>query len=173
MQNWIYSFCFQSVLPFCKVRNLHTLDSSVYNQDETIEYQNKHLNAKKHQCYISVANLNTQSLPSSFDKFSYMMNKYNFDIVALSETWLKNNKTQLEYVQIDGYKSEFKNRESKSGGGVGFYIKKHMNFNVRHDLRKTDESIEILWTEVQGGNKNTPDLSSTFKVLSSPVLSFI
>ena len=40
-----------------------------------------------------------------------MMNKYKFDIVALSETRLK-NKTQLEYVQIDGYKSEFKNRES-------------------------------------------------------------
>ena len=54
-----------------------------------------------------------------------MMNKYKFDIVALSEIWLKNNKTQLEYVQIDGYKSEFKNREPKSGGGVGFYIKEH------------------------------------------------
>ena len=36
------------------------------------------------------------------------MNKYKFDIVALSETRLKNNKAQLEYVQIDGYKSEFK-----------------------------------------------------------------
>ena len=172
MQDWIFSFCFQSVLPFCKVRNLHTLDSSVYNQYETIEYQNKHLNVKK-QRYISVANLNTQSLPSSFDEFSCMMSKYKFDIVALSENWLKNNKTQLEYVQIDGYKSEFKNRESKSGGGVGFYIKEHMNFNNRHDLRKIDESIEILWTEVQGRNKNTPVLSSKFKVLSSPALSFI
>ena len=155
------------------MRNLHTLDSLVYNQYETIENQNKHLNVKKHQCYISVANLNTHSLPPLSDEFSYMMNKYKFDIVALSENWLKNNKTQLEYVQIDGYKSEFKNRESKSGVGVGFYIKEHMNFNVRHDLRKIDESIEILWTEVQGRNKNTPVLSSKFKVLSSPVLSFI
>ena len=107
------------------MRNLHTLDSSVYNQYETIEYQNKHLNVKKHQCYISVANLITQSLPPLSDEFSYMMNKYKFDIVALSETWLKNNKTQLEYAQIDGYKSEFKNRESKSGGGVALYIKQH------------------------------------------------
>ena len=53
------------------------------------------------------------------------MNKYKFDIVALSETWLKNNKTQLEYVQSDGYRSEYKNRDSKSGEGVGFYIKEH------------------------------------------------
>ena len=88
--------------------------------------------------------LNTQSLPSSFDKFSYMMNKYIFDIVALSETWLKNNKSQLEYVQIGGYTSEFKNRESKSGVGVGFCIKEPMNFNVQHDLGKIDESNEIL-----------------------------
>ena len=88
------------------------------------------------------------------------MNKYKFDIAVLSETWLKNNKTQLEYVQIDGYKSEFKNRESKYGGGVGFDIKEHMSFNVRHDLEKIDESIEILWIEVQGRNKNTPVLIS-------------
>ena len=39
-----------------------------------------------------------------------------------------------------------------------------MNFNVRQDVRKIDESIEILWTEVQGRNKNTPVLSSKFLV---------
>ena len=62
------------------------------------------------------------------------MNNYKFDIVALSEIWLKNNKTQLEYAQIDAYKSQFKNRDSKSGGRVCFYIKEHMSFNVRRDL---------------------------------------
>ena len=59
-----------------------------------------------------------------------MINKCKFAIVALSVNWLKNNKTQLEYVQNDGYKSEFKYRESKLRGGVGFYIKEHMNFNI-------------------------------------------
>ena len=82
-----------------------------------------------------------------------MNHNEKFDIVALSEIWLKNNKTQLEYVQIDGYKAEFKNRESKSGGGIGFNIKEHMSFNVRHDVEKVDESIEILWIEVQGRNR--------------------
>ena len=38
----------------------------------------------------------------------------------------------------------------QSGGGVGLYIKENMSFNVRHDLEKIDESIEILWIEVQG-----------------------
>ena len=80
--------------------------------------------------------------------------------LRVSETWLKNNKTQLEYVQIGGYKSEFKNWESKFVGGVGFYIKELMTFNVRNDLGIIDESIEILWIEVQGRNKNTPVLRS-------------
>ena len=77
-----------------------------------------------------------------------MMNKYKFGIVALSESWLKSDKTQLEYVQTNNYKFELKNRESESGGGVGFYIKGHMSFNVQHDLGKIDESIGILWIEV-------------------------
>ena len=42
-----------------------------------------------------------------------MMNKYKFDIVVLSKTWLKNNNSQLEHVHIIDYKSEFKDRESK------------------------------------------------------------
>ena len=34
-----------------------------------------------------------------------------------------------------------------------------MSFNVRHYLGKIDESIEILWTEVQGRNKETTILT--------------
>ena len=61
MQDWICSFCLQSVY---KVGDLHTLDSSIHNEYEAIEYQNKHLDVlKKHHCYTSVAHLNTQTLP--------------------------------------------------------------------------------------------------------------
>ena len=45
------------------------------------------------------------------------------------------------------------------GGGVGFYIKEHMSFKVRHDLGKIDEPIKILWIELRGRNKNTPILT--------------
>ena len=83
------------------------------------------------------------------------MDRYQFEIVAVRETWLKDSKTQLEYVQINGYSSVWKNRESKTGGGVGFYIKEHMSFKVSHDLGKIDESIEILWIEKKKKNKNT------------------
>ena len=110
----------------------------------------------KHRCYTSVADINTQSLRSSFDEFSLMMNRYQFDIEAVSETWLKDIKTQLEYIQINGYSSVWKSRESKTGGGVSFYIKEHMSLKGRHDLGKIHESIEILWIEPRGRYKITP-----------------
>ena len=49
-----------------------------------------------------------------------------------------------------------------------------MSFNVRHDLKKIDELIEILWIEVQGRNNNTsvligavyqPSLNETEKLI--------
>ena len=47
------------------MRDLHTLDSSIRNKYETIEYQNKHLDVyKKHHCHTFVAHPNIQSLPS-------------------------------------------------------------------------------------------------------------
>ena len=48
------------------------------------------------------------------------MNKYKFHYVALSKTCLKNNKTQLDYIKIGGYISEFKKRELRCQGRAGF-----------------------------------------------------
>ena len=80
-------------------------------------------------------------------------------------------------LSLNMYKSMIRNLNSKIGSrnpeeGLVSALK-NMNFKVRHDLRKIDESIEILWTEVKDRNKNAPVLSSKFKVFSSPVLSFI
>ena len=69
------STCIQSTLPFSKVRDLHVLDSPLIN--EAVEHQDQHINMlSKHLCYTSVAHINTQSLPPSFDEFSIMMNRY-------------------------------------------------------------------------------------------------
>ena len=69
------------------------------------------------------------------------MSRYKFDIVALSETGLKDIKSQLEYVLADGYKYKFKNRESKSGGGVGFSKKEHMSFTFLTILKKLMDQL--------------------------------
>ena len=53
-----------------------------------------------------------------------MLQEYQFDIVALSETWRQDFSLKRNYVQINGYNSVFGNRNGKRGcGGVGFYIR--------------------------------------------------
>ena len=68
--------------------------------------------------HISICHLNTQSMTSTFDEFQFMVNKLKLDIITLSETWLKNDKHLLEYVNLPGYKFSYRNRDEKRGGGV-------------------------------------------------------
>ena len=91
---------------------------------------------------------------SSFDDFHAMLQERSFDILPLSETWLKDDVNLLEYVQIPGYKFSYKNRNERTGGGVGLYIKDSIEYKVRHDLNTIDERIEHLRIECKGNNCN-------------------
>ena len=62
------------------------------------------------------------------------MKQYPFDVLTLSETWLKDNRQLLEYVSIPGYNFEFRNRENIRGGGVGAYIKESVQYIRRKDF---------------------------------------
>ena len=50
----------------------------------------------------SIAHLNTQCLSSTFDEFHVMLKEYQFDIITMSETWLKDNQKLLDYIDIPG-----------------------------------------------------------------------
>ena len=93
-------------------------------------------------------------MSSTFDEFQFKINQTNFDVITLSETWLKNNKHLLEYVRLTGYEFVYRNRDEKGGGGVGIYIRDKIEFKVRNDISKLDESIEHVWVEIQGRKKN-------------------
>ena len=62
--------------------------------------------------------LNTQSLISSFPKFTAFVNNYSFDMYTLSETQLTSNPRQMNYVKIPGLQLLNRNRSNKKGGGV-------------------------------------------------------
>ena len=73
-----------------------------------------------------------------------MCTTYKYDIIALSETWLKDNQYLIEHVQIPGYTIDNKNRYGKRGGGIGLYIKDHIKFKRRFDIEKLDGDIEHM-----------------------------
>ena len=100
--------------------------------------------------HISICHLNTQSMTSTFDEFQFMVNKLKLDIITLSETWLKNDKHLLEYVNLPGYKFSYRNRDEKRGGGVGVYIKDCITYKIRNDIISIDGSLEHQWVEVIG-----------------------
>ena len=86
----------------------------------SVEYENIYiLNFKSHREHLSIRHLNTQSMVSSFDEFHVMLQEHPFDILTLSETWLKDDVNLLNYVQIRGYKFSYKNRNDRRGVGFG------------------------------------------------------
>lgn len=118
-----------------------------HHQDLQLEKLNKNRNL------FSIAHLNTQSMVSTFDEFKLFVNRYDFDVITLTETWLKNNPFLVEYVKIEGYTMYYHNQDNKRGGGVCLYIKD----NIKHKLRKDIVNINpnICGLKLTGKNKHS------------------
>ena len=78
-------------------------EETILITDQTIQ-NNVHSEAlETNRNHLSIAHLNTQSMSSTFDEFQGMLYQYPFDIITLSETWLRNDTNLLQYVPIPGY----------------------------------------------------------------------
>ena len=131
--------CFTSVLPFHNRRSLDdTFDDPIVSVDthENILQEKRNL--------LKILHLNKQSLVSSFNEFRLLLDRYTFDIIAMSETWLKDNAHLLDYIQIPGYTFEYLNRDKVKGGGVGCYINEQLTYKRRKDIESLAD-IEHLW----------------------------
>ena len=93
------------------------------------------------QNQLRLMHLNTQSMTSMFNEFLMTIQTYPFDIITLSETWLKDNHLLLEYVSVPGYSHEFRNRNVR-GGGVGAYIRDNLKYKRRSDIEKLHPNLE-------------------------------
>jgi hypothetical protein len=72
---------------------------------------------------FSLIHFNCRSLSANFEKMVSCLSEleFNFDIIAVSETWLSDNNNNREY-EIDGYVPYFCSRQNKKGGGVALYV---------------------------------------------------
>ena len=91
-----------------------------------------------HENYFSIFHLNIRSLQNKLDDLTTLLANLDvkFSIVGITETWLQNS---AHNVDINGYDFVFKNRSSKSGGGVGLYVSNDLNFKIREDTRVPNE----------------------------------
>ena len=99
--------------------------------------------------------VNTQSMVSTFDDLVFAIERFNFDVVCMSETWLKDSNLLLQHVYIPGYTQLFNNRTKARGGGVGMYVRETIKFKIRTDLINKFPSLEHLWIEIPGHNKHS------------------
>ena len=115
------------------------------------EIKPKMANAK-----LSVLHLNIRSLPRNFDILlpTIHASGLNFNIIALSETWLK--ESNADCYGIPGYVHKYLTRGDKTGGGVSIYINQNWTYKIRTDLNINNDDIEILWVEIDKDSANTP-----------------
>ena len=104
---------------------------------------------KKVPTFLSIIHLNCRSLPSNYNKLKDCINAldFQFDVIALSETWLIDNDT--DSFNIDGYKMFTCSRTNKSGGGVALYINDSLQHKYLPDMSKClDNCAEVVSLEI-------------------------
>ena len=102
VEDWICSRCLFSKLPFYSMRTIDQ-QSEGNNQDESIltDTFDEHLEAlTSRPSQLKLVHINTQSMVSSFDELLLLLKEYSYDVITMSETWLKNNPNLLNYVTI-------------------------------------------------------------------------
>jgi len=107
---------------------------------------------------LSIMSLNIQSLPSKFNDLNLFLKEisgagnFSFDFIGLQEIWKLN---YPDHFVIDSYHNIIhKSRQSRQGGGVGFYIKNKFNYKVLDNLSTIVDGIfESLVVCVEAGSK--------------------
>ena len=98
---------------------------------------------------FSLLHLNARSLQSNFKNLQpYLMSlEYEFTAIGVSETWLHDSICDL--YNLPGYNFIENHRSHRSGGGVGIYLNKNIEFSIRYDLSEFDNLLESVFIEIQ------------------------
>jgi hypothetical protein len=93
--------------------------------------------------------LNIRSLKKNYTNLKICLDSIDnkFNIIALSETWLKDYSADL--YTLDGYHHEHLTRDNSAGGGVSLYLQDSLMYKVRSDLNYHDISLDMLWVEIE------------------------
>lgn len=95
--------------------------------------------------------MNIRSLNSCFDDFSALATEQQFDVIAVSETWLTPNDPSEMY-SIPEYNLLRCDRPTR-GGGVCWYVKKNIMHNSINTGYISDGQFEQLWITITLNNR--------------------
>lgn len=99
---------------------------------------------------------NIQSLIKNNEKLDIVFNNlnFNFDIIALSETWhTKDNHDQISALTLTCYQTFQGITGETKNGGCGFYVNENIDFEILEDLNKTlktnNSEFEAFWIQCE------------------------
>jgi hypothetical protein len=100
--------------------------------------------------YPIFISLNVQSLMSKFDNLkSFILSLVSHNVplvvIALQEIW---SLPCPNLVDIPGFKFVFKSRVTGKGGGVGFYIRDDLHFNIVNASSFHDSQFENITVDI-------------------------
>lgn len=110
---------------------------------------------------FSIGHLNVRSLWSKLDIFRAHLQCYDFDVFAVSETWLTSSFDD-SLVHVKGYNIVRTDRNTynandsqsiKKGGGVAFYIKDNLEYKIidKSETATCRPSMEYLTIAIKAG----------------------
>ena len=96
---------------------------------------------------FTVAHFNARSLNKNINELKAIIDKTNFDVICISESWLQ-SRTPRDRFHIEGFNIFRMDRKNKRGGGVCIYVRDHY-LAKKIKLPKICASPEMIWVEVE------------------------
>ena len=102
---------------------------------------------------LKVYYTNSRSLRNKIDLLRGKACVEEFDIIALTETWIDTgSKNFLSEYEIEGYQLFHEDREGRRGGGVAIYVRDTLRCAVNTSLR-IDGTSESIWVDILKGRE--------------------
>lgn len=121
-----------------------------------------------HMC--SLMHINCRSIASKLIDIQLLLHEIPSHVLAVSETWL--DQTLDSTVHIQGYTFIHKPRETGGGGGVGFFIKHNIDYQIMPQQHPNHTSYESLFIRISQLNCPPSVLGVVYRAPGQPVQQF-
>jgi len=148
---------------------------SLTNFDCSYITENSYINLNHSASKFNILSLNIQSLPAKYESLKFFLTKLlnagcGPDVICIQEIWQINSEAEFK---IHGYQPlVYKSRNGGvQGGGVGFYIKNGISFNICPNYSIFQDRIfESLFIEIKLSKSKTITIGSCYRPNIHPVL---
>lgn len=142
-------------------------DNCKYYQDDSITEIIAQQDGNKN---LSIIHFNSRSLHANFQYIKdYLIQlNVNFDVIAISETWLTNN--VIQDFQLENYQMYSMNRTNKKGGGVALYLNDKLKCRLIDNMTTAiDGVMECVTVEIEMESNKNSILSCIYRAPASSI----